>query len=103
MVIVSKEGSILYEGERGLVYSRGISSNRREEEGESKPGRMFLGVVLSGEFGRKLFLCLGGRGGEDGGSSRLRKRKFCLVRPEWEDGSSNYRSAKNGAKRGVVE
>lgn len=30
----------------------------------------------------------------------LRKRKFCLVRPELEDGSSTYRSAKNGAKRG---
>jgi hypothetical protein len=46
MVIVSKEGSILYEGERGLVCSRGISTNKRIEVGESKPGRKLLLSVL---------------------------------------------------------
>lgn len=61
MVIVSKEGSILYEGERGLIYSRGISSNKGIEVGGSKPDRK----ICCSDYDlcdcwRDLFLCLGG-------------------------------------------
>jgi hypothetical protein len=88
---------MLYEGERGPIYSRGISSNRRIEVGEGKPDRMILLLRLWSLRMLERFVSL------FGGVAVvvvLRKRKFCLVRPEWEDGSSNYRSAKNGAKRG---